>query len=81
MTVDKQQQVQQRRRVDDTSTKPLENPFVTGDQVWCVFYRNAANGENVLIKPAAQPTTVHAVATKIVSLRRSCYVSGVISKG
>ena len=62
MTVDKQQQEQQRRRVDDTSTKPIENPIDTGDEVWCVFYCNAANWENVWIKPAAQPTTVQVIA-------------------
>ena len=33
-----------------------------GDEMWWVFYRNAANRENVWIKPAAQPTTVQVVA-------------------
>ena len=31
--------------------------LLPGDEKW-IFYRNAANRENVWIKPAAQPTTV-----------------------
>ena len=65
LTVDQQQQ----QSADDTCTKLLENPTtdsrrfwgrrtVTGEEMSWVFYRNAANRENMRIKPAAQPNTV-----------------------
>ena len=67
-TVDQQQQ----HRVNDTCTKLFENPsdsrrfchlwFVTGNEIWWVFYRNFANKDNVYIKPAAQLNTAKAVA-------------------
>ena len=61
-----QPQQQQQRRVNATCTKLLENSMdspiwcrrvVTGDEMWCAFYRNA-NRENVRIKYATQPTMV-----------------------
>ena len=88
MTVDQQQQ--QQPRVDETCTTLLKNPnngrfwsrrVVTGDVKCVVFYRNAANMENVcMIKPAAQ-LTVHVVAKQDrLSQNVLLWMSGEISK-